>query len=126
MRLTSRQLLVLGLVALLALAGVFGVQAYQSWQALQTARGTGLRDASTIRAWMSVRYVARTYGVSETALESQLGVSTGPRTTLLDLARRRGVPARQVVAETRQAVVALRASGPTPAPALAPPPRPSP
>ena len=113
MHLTSRQLLLLGLAALLALAGVFGVQAYRSWEALQAARAAGLRDASTIRPWMSVRYVARTYGVSEAALESRLGVTTGPRTTLLELARQRGVSPRQVETEARQAVVVLRSSGET-------------
>lgn len=123
MRLTSRPVLALALVALVALAGVFAVNAYQSWQALQATRAGTLRDVGTIRPWMSVRYIARTYGVPEAALESRLGVPTRPRTTLLELARERHVSPREVVADTRQAVIELRAGGQaTPVP----PPRSSP
>jgi hypothetical protein len=97
---------------LLILAAIFGVRAYRSWQALHRPAVARATDLSLIQPWMSVRYVARLYGVPRADLAARLDVPPDATITLLQVARQRHVPPPQVVAEARQAVTDLQASTP--------------
>lgn len=86
---------------------VFGLRTYHSLILLHSAYRVGAPDASSIRAWMTLRYVAYTYGgIPETALIQRLGLTpdTAPDTTLRSAAQREGVSPFQYVQRVQQAV----------------------
>ena len=63
--------MVLFMIAALA-AVVFGIRSYGSFLVLRSAMEIGAPEVSSIRPWMTLRYVASTYHVPETALVEQL------------------------------------------------------
>ncbi len=113
-----------GATALLALAVVLtvvlGARAWQAWQALRRPATAQVADADSIRPWMDVRFIARTQHVPVAELAARLGAPPSGHVTLLDLARQRDVPVRQVEDEARRAVAELRAAGPREGPTRAP------
>ncbi|MCZ7562836.1 MAG: DedA family protein [Burkholderiales bacterium] len=79
----------LGALLFAALASVMlGVRSYRTFQLLQSAYAVGLPDASTIRPWMTLRYVADAYRVPLPALRGRLGApeDAAPDATLKSLA----------------------------------------
>lgn len=82
-------LVVLSVIAALA-AVVFGLRSYGSFLILRSAIEAGAPEVSSVRPWMTLRYVASTYQVSEAALVGQLGLApdTDPDTSLRSLAER--------------------------------------
>ena len=56
------------------------------------------RDRSP-EAWMTPGYVAHSWGLDPQELGARLGVAPGTRPTLDDIARARGVPVAQVIAD---------------------------
>jgi hypothetical protein len=57
------------LFAFAALAvAIFGLRTYRSFLLLRSAYELGAPDVSSVRAWMTLQYVAATYQVPETAL----------------------------------------------------------
>jgi membrane-associated protein len=99
------------LLALFALAtpltAVFALRTYHALVLLHSAYAVGAPDASGIRAWMTLRYVASTYGrVEEAALAQRLELpaETPPATTLRSLAEHDGVSPFQYVQRVQQAV----------------------
>lgn len=88
-------------VAVLAAASaiLFGVRSYGSLVLLRSAYQVGLPQSSNVRGWMTLRYVATTYRVSEAQLIARLGldVNSSPEATLKSLADQLQVPPLQFV-----------------------------
>jgi len=110
----SRSTGVRTLAALLLVAGVvasvvFGFRTYGTFLTLRTAYQVGVPAVSTVRAWMTLDYVAGAYGVSLPALEGRLGVAPGtaPDTPLRDIADERGVTRIDLVREVQRAIADL-------------------
>lgn len=95
---------------------LYGLRAYHSLLVLRSAHELGAPEISSVRAWMTIRYVADTYRAPEAALIAQLQLAPGtdPDTELKSLAEREGVPKVEFVQRVQQALVAV-------APALAAP-----
>ena len=91
-------LLVLAAVSALT-AVVFGLRSYRSFWLLRSAIEIGAPDVSSVRPWMSLRYIADTYEVPATTLVAQLELAadTDPDTDLGSLADREAQPRLQYV-----------------------------
>jgi membrane protein DedA with SNARE-associated domain len=97
---------VLSVIAALATV-VFGLRSYGSFLILRSAIEIGAPEVSSIRPWMSLRYVARTYHVPETALAAQLELpaDTDLDADLRSLAERDNQSAFRYVQRVQRAVV---------------------
>jgi hypothetical protein len=79
---TSPTIILVGCVgpqsAIVVLASIanlaFALRTYRSFQLLQSAYGLGAPQSSSIRPWMTLRYVAIRYRVPETDLTTSLGL----------------------------------------------------
>ena len=71
----------------------FGLRTYGSFQLLRSAYEAGAPMTSSIRAWMTLTYVATTYRTSNAALIERLGLAPGtdPNTSLKSLADQAGL-----------------------------------
>ncbi len=101
----------LTLFALAALSALmFGLRTYRSFLLLRSAYKLGAPDVSSVRPWMTLDYVARTYRVPETALAEGLGLPSGidPKTTLRSLAERQGLSPFQYLRRVQGAISELR------------------
>ena len=85
----------------------FGLRTYGSFRLLRSAYEAGAPMTSSIRAWMTLKYVASTYRAPDAALAEQLGLPSGtdPNTSLRTLADRAGV-APSVYTQRVQRVIA--------------------
>jgi hypothetical protein len=61
------------LVAGLVFTGVFGVRAYHQWEYARRVESGEIRVES-LRGWMTLAYIARTYQVPESAIRQALGL----------------------------------------------------
>ncbi|MBI3041797.1 MAG: DedA family protein [Betaproteobacteria bacterium] len=88
---------------------LFGLRAYHSLLVLRSAHELGAPVVSSVRAWMTIRYVAGAYRAPEAALIAQLQLAPGtdPDTELKTLAEREGVPKVEFVQRVQQALVAV-------------------
>jgi membrane-associated protein len=86
----------------------FGFRTYGSFRLLRSAYDAGAPMTSSIRAWMTLKYVAATYRTPDAALVEKLGLPSGtdPNTSLKTLADRAGV-ARSVYTQGVQRVIAV-------------------
>ena len=86
----------------------FGLRSYGSFRLLRSAYEAGAPMTSSIRAWMTLKYVAATYRTPDAALVEQLGLpaQTDPNTSLKTLAERAGV-APSAYAQRVQRVIAV-------------------
>jgi membrane protein DedA with SNARE-associated domain len=103
--------LLLILFAIFAIAVVmFGLRTFRSFLLLRSAYELGAPDVGSIRPWMTLDYVARTYRVSETALAERLRLpaDTDPGATLKSLAQKQGLSPFQYIQQVQQAVSKLR------------------
>lgn len=95
-------------VAVIAAAStvLFGVRSYRSFVLLQSAYQVGLPQSSNVRAWMTLRYVAATFHVSEAQLIARLGLDANlsPEATLKSLADQSQVPPFQYVQRVQQSL----------------------
>jgi hypothetical protein len=68
-----------------------------------------------VQPWMTVGYVARSWGLEPRALDAEAGMPVpevkGHPQTLEEIARDRGVPVAEVIAEVEAAVGRMKASG---------------
>jgi membrane protein DedA with SNARE-associated domain len=99
------------LFALAAFAAViFGLRTYRSFLLLRSAYELGMPDVASLRAWMTLDYVARTYRVPGTALAEGLGLSSNPdpKATLRSLAERQGVSPFQYIRQAQETISGLR------------------
>lgn len=86
---------------------IFALRAYHSLLLLRSAYQVGAPDVSSIRPWMTLRYVAGTYGASEAAVIARLELApeTRPDTSLRALAEREGLSPFEYVRRVQRAVV---------------------
>jgi membrane protein DedA with SNARE-associated domain len=113
-----RVLIVLAVAAALA-AILFGLRSYHTFLLLRSAYESGAPDASSLRPWMTLGYVASSYGAPEPALRDRLGLppEIGSATSLRSLADREGQPPLQYVQRVQRAIAAIapaRATGAEP------------
>jgi membrane-associated protein len=99
-----------GLLALLIAASVasasFATRTYTSLLLLRTAQEVGLANASHVRGWMTIGYLAETYSVSVSALAEELGLAPGQdaSATLRDVAKDRRQPTFELVLAAQAAL----------------------
>jgi membrane-associated protein len=110
-RFNWQRAVLLALFAIAALAAVFfGLRTYRSFLLLSSAYHLAAPDVASLRAWMTMEYVARTYHVPGTALADGLGLSSNvdPKTTLRSRAERQGVSPFQYTQQVQEAISRLR------------------
>jgi membrane protein DedA with SNARE-associated domain len=106
----------LALAALIAAAlasAFFAIRTYRSFQLLQSAYAVGAPKTSSVRGWMTLRYVAGTYRIAEAALREGLALApdTDADKSLKALADELHVAPPQYVQRV-QRVIAERAPAP--------------
>lgn len=86
---------------------MFGLRAYRSLLLLRSAYDVGAPAVSSIRGWMTLRYVADTYRAPEKALIDRLGLApeTDPDTSLKSLAEQEGLSPFEYVQRVQQTIV---------------------
>ncbi len=108
-RKSSRARRIAAIVFLIAVAPTlfFGLRTYGSFRLLRSAYEAGAPMTSSIRGWMTLKYVASTYRAPDAALVDELGLPSGtdPNTSLRTLAERAGV-APSVYTQRVQRVIA--------------------
>lgn len=92
---------------------IFGLRTYHSFLLLHSAYAVGAPDVSSIRAWMSLHYVADSFRVSETALIARLGLpaETDPDASIKSLAEREARSPFEYVQRAQRAVVEAAPNG---------------
>lgn len=87
----------------------FGLRSYGSFRLLRSAYEAGAPMTSSIRGWMTLKYVAATYRAPESALIMQLELppQTDPDTSLKTLADRAGVAPSVFTQRVQRAVAVL-------------------
>jgi membrane protein DedA with SNARE-associated domain len=109
-RLNWHRLLLFTFFTLAALAVViFGFRTYRSFLLLRSAYELGAPEVSSVRPWMTLDYVARSYHVPGTALAERLGLppDIDPKTTLKSLAERQGWSPFQYIQQVQKAISEL-------------------
>lgn len=109
----GRWLLLALFVAATVTTAIFGLRAYHSLLLLRSAYAMGAPDVSSIRAWMSPRYVSDTYSVPETDLIAHLGLPPGtdPDASLKSLAERAGQSPFEYVQRAQRAATEATTGG---------------
>ena len=74
-----RRIAAVAFVAAVLCAAFFGLRTYGSFLLLRSAYAAGAPMTSSIRAWMTIQYVAATYRTSNEALIERLGAAAGNR-----------------------------------------------
>lgn len=107
-RMTRWGLIILTVMALL-FSAVFGVRSYRTLVLLRSAQELGIAETSSIRGWMTLRYIGATYGVDEKRLIKKLELppSIDRETTLWSLAEMRNISTFTYVQEV-QTIIADR------------------
>jgi membrane protein DedA with SNARE-associated domain len=84
----------------------FGLRTYGSFLLLRSAYEVGMPQSGSIRAWMTLRYVAATYRVPEAVLIARLSLpaETAPDATLKSLAEREGMSPFLYVRRVQQTI----------------------
>lgn len=87
----------------------FGLRCYGSFHLLRSAYEAGAPMTSSIRAWMTLKYVSATYHVPDAALVEQLGFPSGtdPNTSLKTLAEQAGVSPSVYTQRVQRVIAAL-------------------
>lgn len=68
-------LLIVLLVVALGVAFLAGARTYRALLLLQSAQSSGMAETSSIRAWMTLSYVASSYGVATNELRRELNLT---------------------------------------------------
>jgi membrane protein DedA with SNARE-associated domain len=87
----------------------FGFRTYGSFRLLRSAYEAGAPMTSSIRGWMTLKYVAATYHTPDAVLAGELGLPEGtdPNTSLKTLADRAGVAPSLYTQRVQRAVAKL-------------------
>jgi membrane protein DedA with SNARE-associated domain len=95
---------------------IFGLRTYRSFLLLRSAYELGAPEAGSVRPWMTLDYVARTYGVPQAALAERLELprDIDPGTTLRTLARRQGLSPFEYIQRVQEAISTSRPVAPPP------------
>ena len=106
-----RLLILLVAMATVATA-IAGLRTWRSLTLLGSAYEAGVPQASSVRPWMTLRYVAATYRAPGAALRERLGLAplTPPDTTLKALAARAGVSPPDYARRVQRAIAAVAAA----------------
>ena len=110
----AKRRMAIALLVLLTLPTLwFALRSYGSFQLLRSAYEAGAPRTSSIRGWMTLTYVARTYRVDLSALMKNLGLApdTDPNTDLRSAAEQSGLSTFQYVERVQRAVGALAGNG---------------
>jgi membrane protein DedA with SNARE-associated domain len=110
-RFNWQRVVLLALFAIAAFAVViFGFRTYRSFLLLHSAYELGAPDLSSVRPWMTLDYVARTYSVPQAPLAERLGHSPDidPKSSLISLARRQGLSPFEHLQQVQEAISELR------------------
>ena len=107
-----RRVAAITFVAAMMSAAFFGLRTYGSFVLLRSAYAAGAPMTSSIRAWMTLGYVATTYRTSNAALIERLGLAPGtdPNASLKSLGEQAGV-SPSVYAQRAQRAIADLAPG---------------
>jgi len=103
------------IVLLIVLAAVatalLGVRTWKTLSMLTSAYEAGVPHASTVRPWMTIRYVSTTYRIGEVDLRSRLGLAPGvpSETTLKALAHRAHFSPMDYARQVQRAIGASKA-----------------
>ena len=102
-------MLVLLIVLLTVTTVILGLRTWGTFALLRSAYEAGVLRTSSVRLWMTLRYVAATYRAPEAALREQLRLpaDTEPDTTLLSLARHTGFSPPDYVRHVQLAIAAV-------------------
>jgi len=111
---TRRIALTLALLAAIATVW-FGMRTHGSLLLLRSAYQVGMPQSSSIRGWMTLRYVAKTYRTPEEVLLARLGLpsDTSPDASLKSLADRDRVSPMHYVQRVQQSIAGWVISGPS-------------
>ena len=84
----------------------FGLRTYRSYILLRSAYEVGMPQSSSVRGWMTLRYVEATYRVREASLMNRLGLptDTSPDVTLRSLAEKQDVSTFHYVQRVQQVI----------------------
>lgn len=95
---------------------LFGLRTHGSFLLLRSAYQVGVPQSSSIGAWMTLRYVATTFGVPDALLITRLGLQldTSLETTLKSLAARQHVSPFQYVQRVQESIADIAAYAPLP------------
>jgi hypothetical protein len=105
--------LIIVLVMALSLTFLFGIRSYRTLVLLQSAQQLGVVETSSIRAWMTLKYVAATYDVDEDVLVTQLQLPTGiDRQVTLRLSPRKKAFAQEILRRRSGSLVRIRPGEP--------------
>ena len=109
-----RRIAAVAFVAAVLCAAFFGLRTYGSFMLLRSAYAAGAPMTSSIRAWMTIRYVASTYRTSNAALIERLGLppETDPDTSLRSIAERAGASPSVYAKRAQRAIADLAPVGP--------------
>jgi membrane protein DedA with SNARE-associated domain len=85
------------------------MRTYTSFLLLRSAQEVGLPDASHVRGWMTIAYLAETFAVPQPVLLTELGLDPGRdgRATLRDIASEQQVPTFDYVQRVQAALAAV-------------------
>lgn len=102
----ARGLLLALFVVVTVLTAVFALRTYHSLLLLRSAYAVGAPEVSSIRPWMTLRYMAETYHVPEAALMSHLDLpeQTDPNASMRSLAERERQSPFEYVRRVQRAV----------------------
>jgi len=108
------RLLVLIVVVAGAATLLLGLRSAVTLALLESAREAGMPQASSVRPWMTLRYLALTYDVAEDELRAELDAPSGlpAETTLKELAQHAGVPLPDYLQSAQRAIAKVASPPP--------------
>jgi membrane-associated protein len=102
-------LLIVLVVLTAAASAMLGLRTYRTFTVLSSAYDAGVPQTSSIRPWMTLRYVATAYRAPEAALRESLGLppETHSDTTIGALAERAAVSRSDYIQRVQRAIAAV-------------------
>ena len=100
----------------LALSAYYSIKTYRTFIVLQSARTLDVSETGSIRAWMTVDYIATSYNTSVAELSRKLGLppKTDPSETLRTLSEKAGTDPLTYVQQVQQTLAKINAVQATP------------
>lgn len=97
---------------------LLGLRSAVTLALLESAHEAGMPQASSVRPWMTLRYLALAYDVAEDELRAELGAPSGlpPETTLKELAQHAGLLLPDYLQIAQRAIAAVASPPPSPSP----------
>jgi membrane protein DedA with SNARE-associated domain len=108
-----RQIAVVGCLVAALPTVVFGFRAYHSFLFLRSAYAAGAPTTSSVRPWMTLRYIAAVYRTSDAALIERLGLPAGTESgvSLKSLAEREGISPLDYTQRVQRAIAKVAPDG---------------